>query len=484
MALTTLLEPLNLLAAAVIALFSTIVYRLYFHPLAHIPGPFLARFTSLWLYRLSYSGTEATTIDGLHKKYGPVVRIAPNDVDISDGAALNPIYVKSGGMLKESCYRNFDIDEFPTIFSVIDPAHRVIRSKAVVAMFAPRAIQDAKPIIYECAERMVTRLEKEKREAHGKPVDILNAYRSLALDAVSAYLFGKSYNGLEEQKLSASEFVDTFVAVGRFFYLPNWVFKIVEFWAGRLAEDSPQVWKSISSVDMFASKLVDETKVDEHEPGNSYQARLLNVGISRSETIAQCKDLMFAGTDSTGMNLSTIAWRLAKHPDKLAKLRKEIMDNPDADAQSLPYLSGVVKEGLRMSMANPTQLRRVVSSTGLQVPGLPFIPAGTSVGLSPYTLHFNPEVFPNPHEFQPERWAEPTEKMLRDSIPFGLGSRQCIARTLATAELYWGTQEVVRRNLLEGARPVEKEVEILEWFNSKVKGGKIELVWDRSCYTF
>lgn len=316
MALTTLLEPLNLLAAAVIALFSTIVYRLYFHPLAHIPGPFLARFTSLWLYRLSYSGTEATTIDGLHKKYGPVVRIAPNDVDISDGAALNPIYVKSGGMLKESCYRNFDIDEFPTIFSVIDPAHRVIRSKAVVAMFAPRAIQDAKPIIYECAERMVTRLEKEKREADGKPVDILNAYRSLALDAVSAYLFGKSYNGLEEQKLSASEFVDTFVAVGRFFYLPNWIFKIVEFWAGRLAEDSPQVWKSISSVDMFASKLVDETKVDEHEPGNSYQARLLNVGISRSETIAQCKDLMFAGTDSTGMNLSTIAWRLAKHPDK------------------------------------------------------------------------------------------------------------------------------------------------------------------------
>lgn len=165
--------------------------------------------------------------------------------------------------------------------------------------------------------------------------------------------------------------------------------------------------------------------------------------------------------------------------NRLAKLRKEIMDNPDADAQSLPYLSGVVKEGLRMSMANPTQLRRVVSSTGLQVPGLPFIPAGTSVGLSPYTLHFNPEVFPNPHEFQPERWAEPTEKMLRDSVPFGLGSRQCIARTLATAELYWGTQEVVRRNLLEGARPVEKEVEILEWFNSKVKGGKIELVWDR-----
>ncbi|QDS75143.1 hypothetical protein FKW77_007838 [Venturia effusa] len=479
MALATLLEPLNVLVASIVALLSTVVYRLYFHPLSHIPGPFIARITSLWLYRLSYVGTEASTIDALHKKYGPVVRIAPNDVDISDGAALNPIYVKSGGMLKDSCYQNFDIDDFPTIFSVIDPAHRAIRSKAVVPMFAPRAIHDAKPVIYGSVERMVTRLEKEKREADGKPVDILNATRSLALDAVTAYLFGKSYNGLEEQKLSASEFVDTFVAVGRFFYLPNWVFKIVEFWAGRLAEHNPQVWKSIASVDMFTSKLIEETKIDEHEPGNTYQARLLNAGISRSETIAQCKDLMFAGTDSTGMNLSTIAWRLAEHPDKMAKLREEIMEKPDVDAQSLPYLSAVVKEGLRMSMANPTQLRRIVSSPGLQVPGLPFIPTGTSVGLSPYTLHFNPEVFPDPHEFQPERWAEPTEKMLRDSIPFGLGSRQCIARTLATAELYWGTQEIVRRNLLEGARAVKKKVEILEWFNSKVKGEKIELVWDR-----
>lgn len=173
------------------------------------------------------------------------------------------------------------------------------------------------------------------------------------------------------------------------------------------------------------------------------------------------------------------SWTSTDVSARLARLRKEIMEKPEADAQSLPYLSGVVKEGLRMSMANPTQLRRIVSPTGLQVPGLPFIPAGSSVGLSPYTLHFNPEVFPNPHEFQPERWAKPTEKMLRDSIPFGLGSRQCIARTLATAELYWGTQEMVRRDLLNGARPVKKKVDILEWFNSKVQGEKIELVWDR-----
>lgn len=132
-----------------------------------------------------------------------------------------------------------------------------------------------------------------------------------------------------------------------------------------------------------------------------------------------------------------------------------------------------------MALANPTQLRRVVSPSGLQVPGLPFIPAGTSVALSPYILHFNPEVFANPHAFEPERWADPTENMLRDSIPFGLGPRQCIARTLATAELYWTVQEIVKRDVLKGAKVVQKKIEIMEWFNSKVKEGKIELVWER-----
>jgi hypothetical protein len=129
-------------------------------------------------------------------------------------------------------------------------------------------------------------------------------------------------------------------------------------------------------------------------------------------------------------------------------------------------------------MANPTRLPRVVSPGGLHIPGLPTIPAGTSVGLSAYTLHFNRNVFPDPQAFTPERWLEPTPEMLRDNIPFGLGPRQCIARTLATAELFWGIEALVKKDVLRGAKAVKKDVEILEWFNSKVKAEKIELVWE------
>ena len=177
MAIETLLGPVPLLITFLALILLVVVYRIYFHSLSHIPGPLVARISSLWLYRLSYYGIEASTIDGLHKQYGPVVRIAPNEVDISDGALLNTIYVKNGGFPKNPCYRNFDIDGFPTLFSALDSAHRAVRSKAVVGLFAPAAIREGRDIVRRSVDRMVIRLEKEKEDAKGQPVNVLNIFR-------------------------------------------------------------------------------------------------------------------------------------------------------------------------------------------------------------------------------------------------------------------------------------------------------------------
>ena len=78
----------------------------------------------------------------------------------------------------------------------------------------------------------------------------------------------------------------------------------------------------------------------------------------------------------------------------------------------------------------------------------------------------------------PERWENGTPEMNRDHIPIGLGARQCIARNLATMELSIALDKLVRRDVLKGARAVGEKIEILEWFNSKVKGEKIEIAWN------
>jgi hypothetical protein len=129
-----------------------------------------------------------------------------------------------------------------------------------------------------------------------------------------------------------------------------------------------------------------------------------------------------------------------------------------------------------------TRLPHIVPPTDLTLSNIT-IPAGAIVGISAYSLHFNPTVFPSPHSFIPERWLpdQITEEMGRSFFAFGAGSRACIARNLAMTELYWATERIVEGDVLSGARVPggkEEKVEIYEWFNSSVKGEKIELVWE------
>lgn len=308
------------------ALLAFIVQRCTLSPLAHLPGPLITNLTSLWLYRLTYIGREASVIDAIHKIYdSPVIRIAPNEVSVADGRALQQVYIARGGFKKPPYYRNFDIDGHATIFSELDPEERAKRSKAIVGMFAMGAVRkDGEATVRELVGKWCDRVEKELKD-HGI-ADLLGLSRRLALDAVTGYLFNRSYGGLDESsaeekgkaageahgRLSAALFVDSFVAVGRFFYLPNWIFLWVEIVAGYTDKEKVHIEGSMSAVDEFVKGLVENSNPKGNE--NTYQARLLSAGISEHETKAQCKDLMFAGTDSTGMNLATIVWSLAKEP--------------------------------------------------------------------------------------------------------------------------------------------------------------------------
>ncbi|OAL03398.1 cytochrome P450 [Phaeosphaeriaceae sp. SRC1lsM3a] len=467
--LTIILTPLFVLVIRSI-------YRIYFHPLSHIPGPLLPKLTSLWLHYHAYVGDEASSIRALHASYGALVRVSPNEVDISDADAIQAIYISKGGFPKADYYANFDIDGHKTIFSTTDHEHRAVRAKAVTPLFSTKSLRENEAAIWGCVDRMIERLALESKSK--RSVNVLNLTRSLAVDAVSTHLFRENYDGVSEQgpTLSVSAFVDAFVAVGRFFYLPNVVFVWLE-WAITKWQADRETDDSMMIVDKFVSNLVSNTT----PKSLTYPGRLLAAGICDSEVKAQCKDLIFAGTDSTGMNLATIMRNLAMYPEKYERLKQEVNDNiargSDAqDAQALPYLNAVVKEALRISMANPTRLPHVVPNGGWAFKST-FFPAGSIVGCAGYELHFNNDVFPAATEFVPERWLDATEEMSKYWFAFGAGSRACIARNLATLELQFATERLARSNVLEGAKAVQENVEIYEWFNSKVRGEAIDLRW-------
>lgn len=478
---------LTLVLVPLAALTFRLLYRVSsFHPLAEVPGPLFPRLSSLWLTYHAWIGDECTTVHDLHSHYGPIVRTGPMSVDIADGEALQQIYIDKGGFRKASFYRNFDIDGHASIFSELEPGVRAPRAKAVAPLFSTTNLRQGRDVIYECVDRWVGKMKAASSCA--RPVDVLDLTRALAVDAVTSYLFDQSYDGLDSGKeenravdaevhgLSASGMVNSFVAVGRYWYLPGWAFSWLA-WAEEKLYPDWEVFHSVDVVDKFVEDAVDKTLAAD-KSDTTYQSRLLQAGFDVSEVKAQCKDLMFAGTDSTGMNLATIVFMLVKHPDKYERLKRELVEAKPSDdeVQSLPYLRGVVKEGLRTSMANPSRLPRIVPTEGWFFKGIYFA-GGSEVSCTPYELHFNPDTFEQPHEFMPERWLQASDAMNRDSIPFGLGSRQCIARNLATMELYCAVQRLVEQDVLKGASCCAANIEILQWFNSKVAGEKIELVW-------
>lgn len=79
-------------------------------PVAKLPGPQISKFSSLWLKYKEMTAQRTTYIHRLHEKYGPVVRIAPNEVAFTSWAAIKEIYCSGGS--------GFDKTEFYDLFKI------------------------------------------------------------------------------------------------------------------------------------------------------------------------------------------------------------------------------------------------------------------------------------------------------------------------------------------------------------------------------
>lgn len=73
--------------------FVTIIRRRYFSPISHIPGPFLASFSRLWHMRYIIRGDQQMVLARAHEKYGPFVRIAPNEVSVCHENAVKSLFI-------------------------------------------------------------------------------------------------------------------------------------------------------------------------------------------------------------------------------------------------------------------------------------------------------------------------------------------------------------------------------------------------------
>lgn len=157
-------------------------------------------------------------------------------------------------------------------------------------------------------------------------------------------------------------------------------------------------------------------------------------------------ELMTLLTD--GPTSSSLAWvfeRLLRHPEKLDRLREEVLAGEEDT-----YMDAVVKETLRLCPPVPVVVRRLLEP--LEVGGYE-LPAGTTVAPCVYLIHRREDVYPHPRRFLPERFLERAPGTYT-WIPFGGGTRRCLAASYAELEM----KRVLRTVLSEvDLRPAEED---------------------------
>lgn len=183
----------------------------------------------------------------------------------------------------------------------------------------------------------------------------------------------------------------------------------------------------------------------------SHVLRARPPALSREELRAQVLTLLFAGVETTAASLAWALCTLGAHPEIQAQTADEVAGLDPEALITAPLLGRVVNETLRLHQPLPVAMRKVLAD-------LPFgpwtLPAGSFVAPSMYLLHRDPEFFPDPEVFRPERFEGPPSPAW---LPFGDGARKCLGRHLADLVLRVATGRVVQRFRLHAPGPVPTE---------------------------
>lgn len=155
------------------------------------------------------------------------------------------------------------------------------------------------------------------------------------------------------------------------------------------------------------------------------------------ELVAQSIIFIFAGYETTSSVLSFLTYLLATHPDVQQKLQEEIdatfpnktLPSYDVLVQ-MEYLDMVVNESLRLFPV-AGRLERLCKKD-VEIKGV-LIPKGTVVMVPNFVLHQDPELWPEPEEFRPERFSKKNKDSINPYtyLPFGTGPRNCIGMRFA-----------------------------------------------------
>jgi cytochrome P450 len=178
-----------------------VTYRITVHPLARYPGPLLSKITSISVFIQAISGDRHIISLREHEKYGPVVRIAPNQLSFSTSTALRLIYQsgrQNNPLRKSPWYETIDAPSGAySTHTEISRIKHAFRRRVLEHAFSDSALRSVEEFVIENVDVLC----KVVAEQHGggewsKPLNMSEKFTWLAYDIMGDLVFGRKFDCL------------------------------------------------------------------------------------------------------------------------------------------------------------------------------------------------------------------------------------------------------------------------------------------------
>ncbi|KAF2734672.1 cytochrome protein [Polyplosphaeria fusca] len=412
-------------------------------PLGAVPGPWYSRWTSVGSQYYWFTGKKAIYVDALHKHYGICLSLlSHSEVDFASVSAAKQIHSFRTPFPKTQYYANLSIGMgAANVFTTTNLAYHGFLRRLLFPPMSESTLKTYEPIVDGRVRLAVQRMAEEMKKRGA--ADVFKWWLFLATDTIGELAFGDSFRMLEQGR--ENQYSKDMKMIARLSglraehptlfklasYLPLPVFRASVMQVQRIRTYAEQ------SLERYRLAVAAEP----NNPKPTVFTKLFNAGdegLSMAEITSQAQAYIIAGSDTTANTLTFLVWAVCKDEKIKQRLTAELAGLPedytDEGLKSLPYLTCVIKEALRIYAAAPSALPREVTGLGCEIDGY-WLPGRVTASTQAYSMHRNPIAFPDPEKYDPSRWEAPNKDMNDLWMAFGAGTHTCIGIHLAQMEL-------------------------------------------------
>lgn len=379
--------------------------------MSKIPGPWYARLTDLRLTWSVFSKTRIHYVHALHRKYGPIVRIAPLEVDVADPIAAKQIHRMGSGFVKAPFYKLLSPGPVDNIFNFRDAKLHSARRKLYAKGFTLTNLRkEWEPEIRSIIQGAIDKIRQDTEKGE---VEVMGWFTLMANEIVCRLTFGGGYGTVEKG------IKDPFVLMlerrmGDLAHLLKHFIPPLYYFGRLLGKFLPRMHDVFYSQEtMFAAgdEVIMNARSKKNHGGGARNlfARALaeneaeNTGaLTDTDIITDAGALLLAGSDPTAISLTFLLWCILNRPELQKDVEEEIKgisgDITDEICESLPLLNAVIDESLRLYGAAPGCMPRSPPLGGATI-GEYYIPDSAIVVTQNWSLQRSPDHWKDPDRY-------------------------------------------------------------------------------------